>query len=186
MIYKAVYATPSPTLGKMLIVSDDKINICGLYFSWKRGKFLPWINECEDIISSNEKAPCLEAAKEWLDAYFSGENPPIPSISLAIKGSKFQSLILRLLCEIPYGQTVTYGEIAKEAARLLSKERMSAQAVGNAVGGNPISIIIPCHRVMGKDGKLTGYGGGIERKVWLLRHEGVDTSNFIYPNKQAK
>lgn len=115
--------------------------------------------------------PVLLRTRQWLDRYFRGENSPV-DIPLAPAGTEFQRLIWKLLTAIPYGQTRTYGSIAREAAALLGKERMSAQAVGGAVGRNPISILIPCHRVVGADGQLVGYAGGLERKAWLLRREG--------------
>ena len=113
----------------------------------------------------------FENTKKWLDRYFAKENPSIKEIPLAPIGGEFRQKVWKILCEIPYGQTITYGEIAKRIAKQMNKEKMSAQAVGNAVGHNPISIIIPCHRVIGKNGSLTGYAGGIERKKMLLELE---------------
>lgn len=124
-----------------------------------------------EIGLSGGENPVLLRTKLWLDRYFRGENPPV-DIPLAPAGTEFQHLIWKLLTAIPYGQTRTYGSIAREAAALLGKDRMSAQAVGGAVGRNPISILIPCHRVVGAEGQLVGYAGGLERKAWLLRHEG--------------
>lgn len=123
----------------------------------------------------------LDQACEWLDEYFAGESPDISNLRLAPNGSDFQQLIWGLLCEIPHGEVRTYGDLAKDAAKKLGKSRMSAQATGGAVGHNPISIIIPCHRVVGATGSLTGYAGGIDRKLWLLEHEGVDCSGFHIP-----
>ena len=111
--------------------------------------------------------PVFLQARDWLDRYFAGERPAASELTLAPQGSAFRQSVWQVLCEIPYGQTVTYGEIAK---RLGCK---SAQAVGGAVGHNPVSIIIPCHRVLGADKSLTGYAGGVEKKIWLLRHEGA-------------
>ena len=109
--------------------------------------------------------PVLEETKLWLSQYFSGKVPAfLPPIKL--DGTEFQKRVWALLLEIPYGETVTYGELAK----MLGK-KMSAQAVGSAVGRNPVSILVPCHRVIGKDGTLTGYGGGIEKKEFLLKLE---------------
>ena len=116
--------------------------------------------------------PLLEEAAVWLDDYFQGKNPAI-SLPLAPEGTVFQKCIWDILLTIPYGATCTYGEVAAEAARRLGKTRMSAQAAGGAIGRNPISILIPCHRVVGANGSLTGYGGGLERKLWLLHHEGL-------------
>lgn len=117
--------------------------------------------------------PVLHAAADWLDRYFAGEKPPAAELTLAPSGSGFRQLIWSLLLDIPYGTTTTYGALASEAARRLGLESMSAQAVGGAVGHNPISIIIPCHRVLGSDGSLTGYAGGVDKKRWLLVHEGA-------------
>ena len=115
----------------------------------------------------------LVAAAKWLDGNFEGEQRQINELPLAPEGSSFQQMICELLCEIPYGEVVTYGEMAKRAARRLGRESMSAQAVGQAIGHNPISIIIPCHRVIGTNGRLTGYAGGLDVKNWLLAHEGA-------------
>lgn len=123
----------------------------------------------------------LDQAIRWLDAYFAGEFPAIDALSLAPNGSDFQRAVWKLLCEIPSGEMRTYGELAKDVAAHLGKESMSTQAVGGAVGRNPISIIIPCHRVVGAQGSLTGYAGGISRKLWLLEHEGVDCRDFHIP-----
>lgn len=108
--------------------------------------------------------------KQWLDDYFSGGAGPA-DFPMAPGGTSFQQTIWKLLLKIPYGQIRTYGDLAKEAAVILGKEKMSAQAVGQAVGCNPIAIAIPCHRVIGAGGKLTGYAYGMERKKWLLQHE---------------
>ena len=88
-----------------------------------------------------------------------------------------------MLCEIPYGEVTTYGEIARRLAKRLGRSSMSAQAIGGAVGHNPISIVIPCHRVVGAGGSLTGYAGGVEKKRWLLAHEGVDVSRLMVPTR---
>lgn len=123
----------------------------------------------------------LDQAIRWLDAYFADESPAIDALSLAPNGSDFQQAVWKLLCDIPSGEVRTYGDLAKDVAALLGKESMSAQAAGGAVGRNPISIIIPCHRVVGAQGSLTGYAGGISRKLWLLKHEGVDCRGFHLP-----
>lgn len=114
--------------------------------------------------------PVLEQAKQWLDAYFRGEEMPV-RFPLAPEGTAFQKQVWQILLTIPFGGTRTYGSIAREMAEVSGKEKMSAQAVGQAVGKNPISIIVPCHRVVGAQGQLTGYAGGLEKKVWLLEHE---------------
>lgn len=119
-----------------------------------------------------EQTAALLATAQWLDAYFVGTVLPV-EIPLAPQGTAFQKQVWEILLTIPYGVTRTYGDIAKEMARLLGKEKMSAQAVGQAVGANPINILVPCHRVLGAGGRLTGYGGGLENKIWLLEHEGA-------------
>lgn len=115
----------------------------------------------------------LRQTAAWLDAYFAGKRPDPSALSLDPHGTPFQRRIWAMLLQIPYGQITTYGRLAEEAAQRMKRERMSAQAVGSAVGHNPISIIIPCHRVLGTDGGLRGYAGGIEIKAALLEHEGV-------------
>lgn len=154
MVHFAEYASP---VGKLLLTSDGE-NLTGLYM----GRELP--EQDSDI-------PVFREAKEWLDAYFRGEVRRI-GFPLAPEGTAFQKKVWDILLTIPYGGTRTYGDIAREMADFLGRERMSAQAVGQAVGKNPISILIPCHRVVGAKGQLTGYAGGLENKQWLLRHEG--------------
>ncbi len=136
----------------------------------------------EEIVEDQE-FPILAAALTWLDDYFAGRQPSISRLSLAPAGGPFRQMVWNILCEIPYGELTTYGAIAKKVARLMSKSTMSSQAVGGAVGHNPIAIAIPCHRVVGSDGSLTGYGGGIANKVKLLTHEGVDMSRLYVPTK---
>ena len=112
----------------------------------------------------------LKRTRLLLDDYFSGKYPDFSSIPLAVVGTDFQQRVWAYLQTIPYGRTVTYGQIAKEL------DVRSAQAVGGAVGKNPFSIIVPCHRVLGSQGQLTGYAGGLDKKIWLLEHEGVELS----------
>lgn len=120
--------------------------------------------------------------KKWLDTYFSGKNPEvIPKLKL--QGSDFRHEVWEILKRIPFGKTTTYGQIAKEIASNRGLPGMSCQAVGGAVGHNPISIIIPCHRVLGQNGNLTGYAGGVDLKIKLLQIEGIDTSEFFYRKK---
>jgi methylated-DNA-[protein]-cysteine S-methyltransferase len=123
----------------------------------------------------------LDRAKDWLDSYFAGGRPSAADLPLAPIGGAFRQGVWDILCAIPYGTTVTYGDIAKEMAFRMGRDKMSSQAVGGAVGHNPISIIIPCHRVVGSNGSLTGYAGGIWRKVRLLELEGVDTTALSIP-----
>lgn len=134
-----------------------------------------------DGFMENKANPHLESACAWLDDYFAGGNPAIARLALAPIGSEFRQVIWQLLCEIPLGHVRTYGDLAREAAARLNRPSMSSQAVGGAVGHNPVSIIIPCHRVVGADGSLTGYAGGIKRKLWLLEHEGADCSGLFIP-----
>lgn len=121
-------------------------------------------------------------AEAWLAEYFAGSEPKV-SVPLKLQGSEFQMQVWRLLQDIPYGRLVTYGDIAKKIAAQKGLARMSAQAVGGAVGHNPLCIIVPCHRVVGVNGSLTGYGGGMWRKVRLLELEKVDMSKLTVPTK---
>ena len=121
-----------------------------------------------------EDLEIFEQTRKWLDIYFGGKNPDfLPSLSPGIR-TEFCARVSEIMKEIPYGKTITYGEIAKRIAEEKGIKRMSAQAVGGAVGLNPVCIIIPCHRVLGAKGKLTGYGGGIKNKIGLLRLEGIN------------
>lgn len=154
MLYCAQYDSP---VGLLLLESDGEA-LTGL-----------WMNR--EPAAETAHIPVLDRAKGWLDAYFRGEEPMV-DFPLAPRGTAFQQKVWEILRKIPYGQVRTYGEIAREMADILSKDHMSAQAVGGAVGANPISILIPCHRVVGAKGKLTGYAGGLDKKAWLLCHEG--------------
>ena len=163
MLYAMDYVAP---IGNLKIVSDEK-NIIGL---WIQGQKYFESTICDEEIS-RQIVPILEQAKYWLNQYFAGEKPLPKELPLKPKGSEFRQLVWEILCKIPYGKVTTYGEIAKEMAQKMYKEKMSAQAIGGAVGHNPISIIIPCHRVIGSNGDLTGYAGGIELKKKLLDFE---------------
>ena len=150
-------------LGWITMRSDGK-NLTGLWFDGQ--KYFP-----DSLPEDHHGTNCLfEEAKEWLDLYFDG-NVPSFMPKLLLKGTPFREQVWQILLTIPYGQTMTYGEIAKRVAKVYGVESMSAQAVGNAVGHNPISIIVPCHRVIASNGSLTGYAGGIERKKILLSIE---------------
>ena len=120
--------------------------------------------------AGNDTQGDFPAVKRWLDDYFQGILREI-DFPMAPAGTPFQQLVWKLLLDIPFGRTCTYGQLAKQAAVLTGKEKMSPQAVGQAVGRNPIAVIIPCHRVIGGGGRLTGYAWGLERKRWLLAHE---------------
>ena len=156
-MYYAQYDSP---VGKLLLTCREDA-LTGL-----------WIERAEpEDAFRQEDHPVLLKTKEWLDAYFLGDNPPM-DIPLCPEGTPFRQQVWQLLQTIPYGESCSYGDLAREMAKLLGKEKMSAQAIGQAVGSNPISILIPCHRVVGAKGQLTGYAGGIDKKIWLLRHEG--------------
>ena len=122
---------------------------------------------------SDGEAEIFAHTRRWLDAYFAGRQPDVSALPMAPKGSAFARRVWQLLLEIPYGQTVTYGELAKRLAAQRGLVQLSAQAVGGAVGHNPISVIIPCHRVLGAKNQLTGYAGGLDVKAFLLKLEGV-------------
>lgn len=129
--------------------------------------------EVSKVDENDEDGKVLREVREWLDGYFGGRRMTIDNLKLAPEGTEFQKEVWEILREIPYGETMSYGEIAQGMAEKRGMKKMSAQAVGQAVGKNPIPIIVPCHRVIGKDGRLTGYSGGMEKKIWLLEHEGV-------------
>ena len=124
--------------------------------------------------------PLFAQVKQWLALYFAGQEPEL-EIPIHMVGTAFQKAVWRILRTIPYGQTMTYGAIARQVAEELGIRRMSPQAVGGAVGHNPISILIPCHRVVGTGGSLTGYAGGLDKKIWLLKHEGVKMDGLTVP-----
>ena len=173
MIFTAEY--PSP-LGTITLACDETA-ICGLWFNGQRH----FASALPDNAERTETS-LLEQAKYWLDVYFSGREPEfLPP--LRYDSTPFRERVCRILLTIPYGKTMTYGEIAAKIAGETGVSRMSAQAVGGAVGHNPISLMIPCHRVVGTNGNLTGYGGGIERKVRLLELEHTDMSGFFVPKK---
>ncbi|WP_099468506.1 methylated-DNA--[protein]-cysteine S-methyltransferase [Konateibacter massiliensis] len=132
--------------------------------------------------SEEKNLPIFEQTKDWLDLYFRREVPDFTP-SLSLQGSPFRLAVWEVLKDIPHGKTITYGEIAAIIAKQKGLEKMSAQAIGGAVGHNPISIIIPCHRVVGGNGSLTGYAGGIDRKIELLTLEKVNIEHLFTPKK---
>lgn len=160
-------------LGGMTLASDGEA-LTGLWFDGQKyfGSTLFPEFEKRDL-------PVFEDTLRWLDIYFSGKEPGFTP-RLCLRGSAFRIAVWEILLSIPYGQTMTYGEIAERLARQSGLPRMSAQAVGGAVGHNPISIIVPCHRVVGADGRLTGYAGGLERKARLLELEGVKLPDPLF------
>ena len=161
MQYTMRYSSP---VGEMLLACDEG----GLTGAWFIGQkyFAAGLNK---DAAEQEHEHLLTAAK-WLDIYFSGEKPDfLPEIHM--DSSPFSIAVWEELLKIPYGEVRTYGELAETVAHRLGKEKMSARAIGGAVGHNRISVIIPCHRVLGTDGRLTGYAGGIDKKIALLRLE---------------
>ncbi len=173
MAYVQHYDSP---LGGILLAADES-GITGLWFDGQKyfARDLP----AERV---EQNTPALAEAKRWLDIYFTGGEPDFTPPLHPI-GSGFRQAVWNILLQIPYGQTTTYGEIARQLAAKQGLARMSAQAIGGAVGHNEISIIIPCHRVVGTNGSLTGYAGGIDRKVKLLELEHTDMSGFFVPKK---
>jgi methylated-DNA-[protein]-cysteine S-methyltransferase len=162
-IHYAKYQAP---LGTITAAAEDGALI-GLWFDGQ--KYYPKGSEHWELTPSY---PVLTQLSSWLDGYFRGENQAF-SGKLSPKGSEFRQEGWEILLQIPYGETTTYGTIAQKLAAKRGKEKMSAQAVGGAVGHNPISLVIPCHRVIGSTGSLTGYAGGIDKKEALLKLEGI-------------
>ncbi len=170
MLYRTSYRSP---LGEIRIVSDGE-TIKELWLAGQRG----YEGALKYGACGAGRPPVLEKAAQWLDRYFAGERPLPEELPLAPEGSAFRREVWEILCRIPYGKVTAYGEIAKKIAARRGIEKMAAQAVGNAVGHNPVSIVIPCHRVVGTDGSMIGYGGGIPLKEALLSHEGVDVPSL--------
>ena len=203
MLYRSIYSSP---LGKILILFHEE-SLLGLYFEGQK-EFNVLIKDEEvknfddgkdfEIKDKNLRGKSLGHdknkvsgekicddkilgdTKKWLDLYFSGEEPNFTP-KLKLEGTEFRREVWKILLEIPYGETLSYKGIAEKLIASGKYERMSSQAVGGAVGHNPISIIIPCHRVVGTSGSLTGYAGGLARKVKLLELEGIDVSKFFMP-----
>ena len=173
MQYTSRYASP---LGSILLAADD-IGLVGLWFEGQK-YFAHGLAKTHE----EKELPLFAKVKRWLDVYFSGQAPQF-TVPLHFIGSYFQKEVWELLCTIPYGQTTTYGAIAKQLAAKRGLPQMSAQAVGGAVGHNEISVIVPCHRVVGANGSLTGYAGGIDKKAELLRLEKTDMRTFFIPKK---
>ena len=173
MQYTSHYGSP---IGNILLAADD-IGLTGLWFEGQKYFALYLDKEPEE-----KEISLFEKVKHWLDIYFSGKEPDF-TVPLHFTGTDFQNEVWKILCTIPYGQTMTYGEIAKQIAAKRGLPRMSAQAVGGAVGHNEISIIVPCHRVVGTNGSLTGYAGGIDKKIKLLQLEKADMESLFTPKK---
>lgn len=171
MLYTYSYNSP---LGKMTMASDGAALI-GLWFDGQK-YFADSIAE----ENAEKNLSVFDKTAEWLDIYFGGKEPAFTP-PILIKGTPFRKAVAEIMLTIPYGKTMTYGEIADAIARQNGVAKMSAQAVGGAVGHNSISIIIPCHRVVGASGSLTGYAGGIGKKIELLKLEKTDMTNLFVP-----
>lgn len=175
MNYKYTYKTPSG-FSNIIMNSDGKY-LTGLWFENSRDTIKHTTN-CEE-----KELPIFRLTTKWLDIYFSGKEPEfIPQYKIE-NLTPFRKGVIDIMNNIPYGKTVSYNDISKIIAKSRSIQKMSSQAVGGAVGWNPICIIIPCHRVVGANKSLTGYGGGIKNKIELLRLEGNDMSKFTVPIK---
>lgn len=171
MQYTAVYQS---SVGDVLLAADET-GLTGLWFEGEKFYALSLDPEHEE-----RETPIFAITRRWLDIYFSGHEPDfMPPVHMI--GSEFRRCVWELLLQIPYGTTVTYGDLARQVARRRGLRRMSAQAVGGAVGHNEISIIVPCHRVVGTNASLTGYAGGVDKKRRLLELEGVDMEKFFVP-----
>ena len=173
MTYTMHYNSP---LGGILLAADE-IGLTGLWFDGQKyfARTLP-----DERIS--RETPALREAARWLEIYFGGAQPDfMPPLHPA--GTPFQKEVWELLLQIPYGQTATYGQLAERLAEKRGLAHMSAQAIGGAVGHNAVSILIPCHRVVGTGGSLTGYAGGLDRKIRLLELEKADMTRLYIPKK---
>ncbi len=169
MQYTSCYFSP---LGKLFLAAKED-GLTGAWFEDQK-YFASSLNE----ETEEKEIPLFKDAKKWLTIYFSGKEPDF-TLPLHLTGSDFQKEVWEILRSIPYGKTMTYGEIAKQIAARKGISRMSAQAVGGAVGHNKISVIVPCHRVVGANGNLTGYAGGIDKKIKLLTLEHVNMDSFL-------
>lgn len=173
MVYMTHYDSP---VGDIFLAAKEE-SLIGLWIS--RQKY--FLGSLKEPMREQNDYPVLVKTRNWLDRYFAGEKPEISELNLAPIGSDFRKAVWAELCQIPYGEVTTYGELSKKIAVKLGKQQMSAQAVGGAVGHNAISIIIPCHRVVGSNGSLTGYAGGIDKKIQLLIHENVNMEKLFIP-----
>ena len=173
MEYIHRYESP---LGTITMASDGEALI-GLWFNGQK-----YFADCLEIKHEEKMLSIFEQTDEWLNIYFSGEQPNFTPM-LSMKTTEFRKAVWNIMLSIPYGKTMTYGEIADRIAEQKGMQKMSAQAIGGAVGHNSISLIIPCHRVVGRNGSLTGYAGGIDKKIKLLELEGVNMDNLFVPQK---
>ncbi len=175
MTYKYMYKTPE-NFSNMIMNSDGEY-LTDLWFENSRDTS-KHILDCEE-----KELEIFKTTSNWLDIYFNGEEPNFTPEYKIENLTPFRKQVIDIMNKIPYGKVITYNDIAKEIAKEKGIERMSSQAVGGAVGWNPICIIIPCHRVVGTNGSLTGYGGGIKNKIELLTLEKNDTNKFFIPKR---
>ena len=173
MIYKHKYQTPNGFTD--ILMNSDGEYLTGLWFEGSRDISKHELN-CEE-----KELPIFKETSKWLDIYFSGENPTFTPKYKINNLTPFRKEVLDIMNTITFGKTITYNDISKIIAKNRGIKRMSSQAVGGAVGWNPICIIIPCHRVVGKNGSLTGYAGGIDKKIKLLEIENVNMEKFFVP-----
>ncbi len=159
------YHDYSSPVGIVVLASDEE-NLLGIWFRHQH----PDLAFLKDPEGRHLETEPIRQGKAWLDRYFQHQRPEIAELPVTLTGTPFRKRVWQLLTQIPYGETVTYGSLARQIAAETGKP-VSAQAVGGAVGHNPLSIVLPCHRVVGADGSLTGYAGGLETKAWLLAHE---------------
>lgn len=173
------YSTTYPSPVGLLTLASDGTALTGVWIESQKyhgDTIYSELKPSDDLV-------IFQQTKQWLTNYFAGKKPAIDELTLHFVGSDFQKMVWKILCEIPYSEVTTYGEIAKKVAKKRGLTSMSSQAVGGAVGHNPISIIVPCHRVVGSKGSLTGYAGGLAAKISLLDLEGLDTDSFFVPTK---
>lgn len=170
MLYRSIYKTPKE-FDDIILESDGKY-LTALIFNQNNVKV------------ENDTLPIFNETFKWLDIYFSGKEPSFTPKYRIDNQTEFRKEVIDIMLTIPYGKTITYCEIANKIAKKHKIEKMSSQAVGNAVGWNPICIIIPCHRVVGKNNSLTGYGGGINNKIHLLKNENIDIEKFSMPKEK--
>lgn len=183
---KCIFEYASP-LGKIFIESDGKF-LTGLWFEYSFDEKKHAENSGGGVkkisADSIDSFPVISETCRWLDVYFSGRNPDFTPEFRIENLTLFRKLVVDEMLKIPFGATTTYGEIAKNIAAKKGLEKMSAQAVGGVVGWNPVCIVVPCHRVLGSDGSLTGYGGGIKNKIALLKIEGIAAEKFTLPKSR--
>ena len=176
MINKCIYFSP---IGKLTLLSKNN-KLIGVHTNLEQDK----INIKEDTKEYEDEI--LSKTKNWLDRYFKGEKPNINELDIEFIGTDFQKIVWDLLKKIPYRELTTYGELSRQVCKILNKSKMSSQAIGNAIGKNPIGIIVPCHRVVGSNGNLTGYASGLDIKIKLLEHEKVEMVSLYLPKKGNK